>query len=49
MPSAVKARRNQMMSQTVERVRRLEKDKGARRETLQDIGASSLYPVFLDR
>jgi len=39
MSSAVQARRNQMVGETVERVRRLEKDRGVRRETLQDMKA----------
>lgn len=39
MSSAVKAQRNQMVSEAVERVRRLEEDKGVTRQTLQDIKA----------
>src|SRR5918911_3530072 len=39
MPSAVKAQRNQLVSEVVERVRMIEKGKGVTREALQDIKA----------
>jgi len=39
MSSAVKAQRNQMVSDVVERIRTIEKEKGVTRETLEDIKA----------
>src|SRR5215471_14275028 len=42
MTSAVKTRRNQMISSTVDRIRLIEKDKGVTREALEDIRAIML-------
>ena len=42
MASAVKTRRNQMISTTVDRIRVIEKDQGVTREALEDIRAIML-------
>jgi hypothetical protein len=42
MASAVKTRRNEMISTTVDRIRTIEKDKGVTREALEDIKAIML-------
>ena len=43
MASAVKTRRNQMISTTVDRIRTIEKDQGVTREALQDIKAEPCH------